>query len=272
VCWHKHLAWKFRKGQFLANELLLLYYMIGIIVFVTPAPVFFILLEIDPVTSILSDLFLPHPFYHNFFHIISTAIISLYAFAFGFYTTYKQIGVYITFGTAFGIVLTSVLSNFEELSKNSSPRKVLQGYCTFRVIFKTVDILTSENTVTLLMWSLMAFSLCPWLYIRCFKILPLFIVLAALAATLGGVGLTLVIMQLLIGVHLKSIDFVKSQRACYFTFNRSKGNYYCTRKWKAQQPLRLTCGGYFPLSENVIMVYLSILSTNVCNAVLLVKP
>jgi len=265
------LGWRFKKDEFLANELLLLYTIIGCTVFVAPCPLLLTLLGVDPFSSVISVLLLDHPYYHTISDMLYTAAVSLIGFSFGLYIVYKQVLVFVVIETVFGITSTSLVSTLKE-SVDLSSQKVMKGFCAFQVIFKISNKFTSDVTGTLVVFSFIICSLFPWLWIRCFYILPFFIPVAAMAATLVAVALSVYILQLLNGIHIRSKELVESQRARYFTFNRSKKNYYYTCRWKAVQPLRLNCGGLLPLSRNVIKTYLNALNTSVFDAVLLIDP
>jgi len=56
------------------------------------------------------------------------------------------------------------------------------------------------------------------------------------------------------------------------TFNSRRHNYFYTLKWKAQQPLPAYCGEQFQMSTEAVMLYLEVISSNVTNALLLIKP
>jgi len=263
-------GWKFDSKTFMANELLFLYYMTGITLFVTPLPLFCILCGLDSYSYIIMDIFMPHPYYHDFIMVIWTTILSYILLSFLVYILFKQMGIVLAFVNAFGIVFNSVLSTLEK-SNLSTPQQ-LKVYSSLQICFKICGKLTDQIMATLFIWGLSICSILPWIAIKCIGIVPLFIVIGAVAATIGGVLIAVANLQMFTSIRQKSLEFIASGRASVFTFNRSKSWYYYLTKWRAQQVINMTCGGLFPISKHAIMVYLDVLSTNITNSVLLIHP
>ncbi len=94
----------------------------------------------------------------------------------------------------------------------------------------------------------------------------------AVAAFIGELSIAICFLRFGLYSRWYSMQLVDTKRRQYFSYNRKIKNYVYTICWKAQKDLPVTCGSNFAMSKNAVNNYLQVLSTNVTNAVLLIKP
>jgi len=262
--------WLLREKDALNQGHLLRFVSTDVLLFVTPLPFLLVLMDLDGYGPILNDLFLPLPFYHGLNIIVVKKFTSLVLCCFAYYITFKHVLISLFMSSTLAISTMSYLKTLE--NDAFTPQRYLRCYTYFWLVASTGRNLMGYLILTLLCSGLFGYTLTAWFSINCYYQLPTFLLLGTIAATVGGTSLAICILELAVQCRLKSKEIVRKKTAFYFTFNRSRRNYFLLMQWKAQQAIPLTCGERFALGEGTVMNFLRVLSENITNAVLLIFP
>lgn len=118
--------------------------------------------------------------------------------------------------------------------------------------------------------SLVGFTGCAWFSINSFHTLPIFFIVGAITVLVCGLVTGLFLLQNTAQVCIDSAEIVRKKRSEYFGYNRSRQKYWYWISWLAQRECQLKCGRNFALGRETSLNYLSVLSTNISNAFLLI--
>jgi len=197
-------------------------------------------------------------------------LISLVLLEVGAIIFFKILFIAVTVAIVLGISTNSYL--FSLGSRKLSGKNVLRYYEHLMIIAMLGRTFVAFLCLSFVAWTVPFFSTIAWFSVRCAGIMPAFVIVAASAGFVGGVGLAIQILYQMANVRVISDNFIKSQRARFHTFNSRRYNYFYTLKWKAQQPIPAYCGEQFQMSREAVILYLEVIITNVTDALLLIKP
>ncbi|CAL8069350.1 unnamed protein product [Orchesella dallaii] len=249
----------------------LCYLIIGIVVFPLPGSVVATFYNLNPFQHIINETVLPHPYFHTLTMVVLRNVVSWLLLS----SVLWLLFVRILFLAIAGPILASVTldAQIQSLIKGRlSERQILRNYIRLWLLLAEIQLLLNRIIFLLISWSQVFILLLVWASIRCFDILPKFMLVGAFAAMIGGIGLATLLLISSSNIRLNSLRLVNSKRCKYHGYNRHRSNYYYTLKWRAQQAIPLSCGTHFKMSMDAVMIYLKVLTENALNAILLIIP
>lgn len=151
-------------------------------------------------------------------------------------------------------------------------RFTLHFYTQLQVLFKESEYYTRRLLFIAILSSQGGITTTWWMVIKCWNILPIFMVFATLLAAI----ISTLVMGLLLphGVEIcdRSEKFVSNKTSSNHTFNKYSKNRYNYLKWKSQRMLAIHVGTQFTLSKSTPIQFFEILMINLTNAILLIEP
>lgn len=255
--------------------LLLAYYMLGVLVFGPPLPFLLSYFHLSPTLVILQN------FRFNVSSFSSQLLILL-----------QDIWIVEYFGIHdLSVACFLAICNFLATQRHIETLRfyqtkhylyrdiVLKYYMQITIVYSAYAKYVNDDIFALVIFSQIVLTGFVWLSINCGKLLPMFLICCFSCAFVGGLGLALYIFNLLATARLLSGRLIElgkgGKRVKLFCMvSRRRANFAAKilqKRWIAQKQLPINCGQAFAFSKNAIMNYLNVLSTNLTNAVLLIK-
>lgn len=159
-------------------------------------------------------------------------------------------------------------------SQRSSEMRIIQHYEVLLLMFSIIRHVNSQNILYVIVFSQVLLTTSAWIAINCSEIMPAIVTLNAFLALIGGLGYTILLLTIFAHIRLRSHALIHRKRQeCKVVYcGKLTDRKYMSRKWRALRPLPIYCGRHFSLSKEAVMNYVSVLSTNVINAILLIHP
>lgn len=243
---------------------LLFYFISGIIVFGPPSPLVLQIIGLNPVSLVNDNLHVGIRALRDFPKCTEIEILPLAMFSSVVYMFLKYVFCFI-------VILVVVISSAkaglqiiisEDRLKLCSDNRIILKYEGMLVLFTIIRNINSQNILYVIVFTQVLLTMCFWLTINCFGILPAFITAAAFLAFAGGLAYTVLILTAFAHIRNASIDFIRAKRE---EFRGSySGQYtrrkYSSRKWRALQPLPIYCGRHFSINKQAVMNYINVLN------------
>lgn len=252
---------------------LLFYYVFGTIFFVSPIPFIISVIGLNPVALVLNNLYTrgqrDFSSFENGF--LPCVVLTIFVYMYLRYVfIFLLILVLLVDSVKAGLYLTIDANR----SKRYSERRLMQQYEMVLVLCSVLRNISSQNILYVITFTQMLLTICSWLVINCYGIMPAFITTAAFLALAGGLVYTIVLLTIFANIRIASLDFLRAKRQQFMGVFHSPWTErkLVNRRWQALRPLPIYCGRHFSLSKRAVMNYVSVLTSNVVNAVLLVEP
>lgn len=252
--------------------LFMIYFVLLFAIFGPPIPFFLVFLNLDPVNT-ATEILMSKPLFESqitiyfiAFKVVTFILCSLYIS-----TTLTFIFITVYFVT---LTLNHIRSYVHTLLifltiRNS---KLLRYHITSLVFMQTVEQLISELILQVIVASQVLLTVFFWISVNCTKVLPVFFILGAATAFTGGLLLILTVLGVAVHVKRYSDELLVRMRAQFYCHNKQSEKHYWTLKWRACRALRILCGNHFSMTRDAVNIYVSVLNTNITNAVLLIIP
>lgn len=257
--------------------LLLAYYMIGVNIFGIPMPMFICLLKLDGGFAIIETL-VPNfvMSYFDYNSAFAFAIRILVQSTLTFYSLRDLSVILFTTISCYLAIATRIvfMQKILQCWSSNGERRVLSLYKELRLEHSCCQYYLNRIAFLLVLFSQIILSSFLWITLKCYNIVPVFIILTFGAAFVGGLGLTIFLLQICAIARMNSSELIKKGISNY---GRSRRNYKngivgktLHREWIAQQLMPIYCGGTFAFSANATLNYVNILNQNITNSVLLI--
>lgn len=112
-------------------------------------------------------------------------------------------------------------------------------------------------------------SLSAWVVVKAHELAPTYIVFMFLLIFLGGIALIDFIMKFFASLRQHSFDLKRHQKLQISLNGSSVLKKSALRVWSSNQPIPLKCGDQFYFSKDAAAIYMEVLFTNITNAILL---
>lgn len=257
--------------------ILLAYLMAGIIVFGTPYPIIITILGVNPFSQTINDFIFTDSMYSkNTTELIISEVISYVLFAGCVYLFFKYTFIFLLVPCLMLVTTASLFQMFNRYDtiKTHSEDFLLHHFESTRLVCAIAKDFVGQQTLHSIIASQGFLTITAWLSINCNRILPAFVVVTMTAAFLGCLGLSTFILTMMANARAVSSEIIRRKRAEFTStlHGRWVKNKYFGLKWKAQRPLPLYCGTNFAINKDAVLNFISVLTTNITNAVLLIVP
>ncbi len=252
--------------------LLMIYFMIGINVFVIPCPLVHSFFDLNPVMVIMNHLVLPDAKHRSLNTILTTELFAMFINLILIYMIFKYLFIILVYLIILGLQFKQYTKTLLLHIRNYSDPEIISFYMIVTVVLMIIRDFMCQQILYGLTFVQVMLTLFAWLSINAFNSLPLFIIAATIAAFAGGIGIVIFLLRILLFARLYSKQLVTQKRKRWTMHANRKRTYYFTVKWKAQMELQLTCGQQFSINEYAVNNYLFVLTSNITNAILLITP
>lgn len=177
-------------------------------------------------------------------------------------------------GLFFSVLLIHLRNHVETLNQIVNIREsvILRYFITCRTFACITEKLISDLLFILMVLEQVILTTFSWLTINCVRILPMFLIVGASIAFICMLGFIITVLKVGLYIRLYSRQILRKKQGQYFGHNRLKCSYYYTAKWRAQKELHVSCGNCFVISKDAVTIFITVMNTNITNAVLLVIP
>ncbi len=229
------------------------------------------LLHLDPIYLITRELILPKSVNSNNLNNVSIKILSLIVVPSISCILLKVMFIFVYVLT----LLFSHLKNYAcALNKVHNLPKCLQlkYYIECRVFMLILKQLISELTIIFIIGGQFVLTMFSWVAINCAQILPKFVILCSATTVIGGLALWITILRFALYVTVYSEQLIFNKRNEFLNYNKYKFRHYFALKWRAQNELKVSCGHHFAITKDAVNIFISVLNTNITDAILLIVP
>lgn len=260
--------------------LLLLYFVIGMNILGTPLPFVLWKMKLDPMLYLFEHFLKPAEMHYLKFlplaisasAFIGCAIHDLTVLVFICVTTFLAIQARLE-------TLLRLLTRKEESAycQREIQKLVLKCYREMLVLYAAVEKPLSNIMMYNVVFSQLLLTQLLWIAVNCYGQIHMFIVMSCGSAFVGGLGL------IMFKLHIYALSRETSQQIVdqavggykrMFQLRRGGSNQafgvVTIRCWWAQRALPIKCGARFSFSTDATMNFLSVLTSNLTNALLLI--
>lgn len=250
----------------------MIYFMIGINVFIIPCPLVHWFFDLDPVFVVMNYLVLPDAYYRSWNTIVACELLAMLIDLILIYIIFKYLFIILVYLIMLGLQFKQYTKALILQVRNHTEPELISFYMIVSVMLMIIRDFMCQQILYGLTFVQFILTLFAWLSINAFHSLPSFIIAAVGAAFVGGIGIVIVLLRILLFARLYSKQLVNQKRKRWAMNSSRKRTYYYTVKWKAQMELQINCGEQFAINEYAVNNYLFMLTTNVTNAILLITP
>lgn len=240
-----------------------------IVCFLIPVSILASLLELDPYRPLMTKYILPHPYYHTFDDIIWSKLVSIVLMSF---LLCEVARIFLILLFIFLILVQKYFLCFLTLGliKTDSANFDLTYYESALILLSILSPFFHIIEVVIF-YTVVIDCFTAWVVVVGFHELHEFIVF--FSALIFVACVVVVQMCLKWGTNCA----IRSEYVIWKKLNGddcwlSRSSKYIQKRWRAQPIFYIKCGNQFRISNESAMSYMNVVITNVCNAVLLIRP
>lgn len=228
-------------------------------------------LGVDPFFPLVDNFILPHPYQRSAQQVVTSRLSCLLLSIVGFMELLRCAGVILCFVIIFFLSIQAHLRVLVENPWRFSEEQILQSYRQVLLLFARCKDAMYQSTLAIMACTQIILVYLAWVAVNLCQVQPVLITISAGVACVVGTIIITFILRLSVYTKMQCVKIIESKRNLLHGYKCfARGRYYFLR-WKAQMPIVVYCGTMFSLSTEAVMSYLSVLNTNMTNAILLIQ-
>lgn len=149
---------------------------------------------------------------------------------------------------------------------------VINRYVLLRRQHLRIEKVLSSVAGCVIVFSLVIHCTMVWVACVCYLLIPTYLGISCMVLFIISLVGLLFGIKTLSDCQNSSENLLRKHLNGFHVYGFKGGSFgYVKRKWKCQLPLRVYCGRQFVIGQDAVMTYLDVLSSNITNAVVLIK-